>query len=120
MSKTDWHHKIRDCLNGHVRDPNFYVWLRVEQFPDELREIDEAHLRMNVQNWLTLHDPDDFGPDTDDWPRLEWGEGDDLAVELIAIPKKPEARHSTSPEIVGNSDPAMAFYPGEPGSHPTS
>lgn len=127
-----WHRRVRDLLNTRLQERrSFFLWLNVERGTGSTELSDSEFLRA-VETWLaqlrTLREasgtsgslthldslerhsnPTERGGKWS-WQgtELEWIDPG-LHVMLTAIPRRKDAQGETV-EIVGNPEPAFAFY----------
>jgi hypothetical protein len=123
-----WHRRIRDLLNSGLEHRQFFLWLNVEGGTGETSFNESAFLDA-VEAWLTrLHrlvyqqglediveslEGERFHLPDGEWSwqgkKFHWSQGG-LELDLSAIPRRTEVRDQPADQVVGNPEPAFAYY----------
>jgi hypothetical protein len=101
------HHELRDELNEHLTNPNFFVWIEVKPTGHQTELGEVAQIVNDTERWLGSLDPDDVRPD--DLPEQVWSDPA-AEVHITAIPKSPQSRGRRADQIVGNPEPILVGY----------
>lgn len=101
------HHELRDALNGGLTSKNFFVWITVEPTGDAKRFADLDNVIARTEAWLSTLNPDAV-PEAD-LPKLQLHDKA-AAMEITALPRKPEVRDHRAQEIVGNPGPVLVGW----------
>lgn len=102
------HLALRDALDAQLVNGDFFVWLtaRVVGAPGVLSPGSRQEVVRLADEWLAGLDPD--APDAAR-AEMRW-QHDGVSVRLQAVPKRPEARGVRRDRVVGNPEPAFAYW----------
>jgi hypothetical protein len=103
--ELEWHERVRDALNGYIKNPNFFLWINVAADPGAALDVDD--FRDAVERFLGGLDPDE-AHEPGEGPAFEY-ESRGLRVVAHALAKKAGAREPHQ-QIVGNPVPATADW----------
>jgi hypothetical protein len=101
------HHALRDALNRQLTDTDFFVWINVTPTGERTEFDDLSSIVRRTEQWLSSLSPESVEPET--LPEKEFSDRA-AEIKIRAIPKKPAARGSHPPQIVGNPEPALAGW----------
>jgi hypothetical protein len=121
-----WHGRLRDILNSQLRQRDFFLWLHASGSGQS--QLDEPGFLRAVEHGLSAIGPlvhREPAVDVDSLERFverrdrgewswqgkefEWADGG-LHVRLTAIPRRREVANEPAHEVVGNPEPAFAYY----------
>jgi len=122
-----WHERVRDLLNSDLVNRHFFLWLHVERGSGD-STLNEAFLLEATSIWLSwlesllyapgaqpenVDNPEATQATTPDGGRYQWQGKEfewyaqDLLIQLTAIPRRSD---EPAKELVGNPEPAFAYY----------